>query len=117
MNLKQKLWLIPAAVLVAYALGLIGHMAWGHPNGHAEGITHLTGRTTPSTARENYVECPGQNKLLGYYDMDGDRLFDVCATMWQEHKEIHIILSKPDITGKCECEGYLWLEGDSQVGE
>jgi len=90
------------------------YLIWGHDNGHAPGIEHLTGYSTPPTARENYVGCPGQNKLLGYYDIDKDGLFDLCITMWQEHEEMHVILSKPDITGHCECEGYLWLDGDSQ---
>jgi hypothetical protein len=101
-------------VIIIYLLGFFAHLVWGHEHGHAEGIRHLTGYKTPATARRNYVGCPGQNKLLGYYDLDKDGAFDMCVTMWQEHEEIHIIISEPDESQHCECEGYLWLDNDTQ---
>lgn len=117
MNAKKILYTVLAAWIVLYLFGMVSFLvekAQGHEYGHAEGIKHLTGHTTPVAARKNYVGCTGQNKLVGHYDLDKDGVFDMCITMWQEHDEMHVIASKPDMAGKCECEGYLWLEGDSQ---
>ena len=39
---------------------------------------------------------------------------DVCSTLWSEHGELHIIISEPDENEECFCEGYFWLENDTQ---
>jgi len=112
MSLIKEL-LICAAVMAAIMFFFnIGDVR-GHEYGHAEGIYHLDkGQRTDGIDLSQ--ACPGQDKVLLYHDFNNDGIMDLCSTLWEEHDKIHYILSDPDENGKCECEGYLWLEGDSQ---
>ena len=103
-------------VLILVAIGALifigAFISEGHEYGHADGIHHLTGSLTPGVDGDQ--ACPGQDKVLLYHDIENDGVMDVCSTLWVEHEEVHIIVSEPGGNDRCECEGYLWLEGDSQ---
>lgn len=88
-------------------------ISYGHEYGHAPGIYHLDrGQRTDGVDKSQ--ACPGQDKVLLYHDIDNDGIMDLCSTLWVEHGKLHYILSDPDENNECKCEGYLWLEGDSQ---
>ena len=109
--IKELLLCIPFTLMMVVLVAIpIGR---AHEYGHADGIFHLEkGERTGYIERVD--ECPGQNKVVLYIDEDRDAVIEVCATLWMEHGMLHYILSDPDKNGNCECEGYLWLEGDSQ---
>ena len=109
--IKKLLWVL----LFAAGLFLIGE-AKAHEYGHAEGIYHLE-RGERTDGIDLSQDCPGQAKVLLYHDIENDGIMDLCSTLWYEHEKMHYILSEPDENGKCECEGYLWLDNDSQEDE
>ena len=108
-HIKQVLMLLAVGALIL--LGTV--ISEGHEYGHADGIFHLD-----KGERTGFIErvgkCPGQNKIVLYIDEDRNAVIEVCATVWFEHNKLHYILSDPDENGNCECEGYLWLENDTQ---
>jgi hypothetical protein len=98
-------------LIISIALMLIAVSANTHEGGHAKGIRHLTGYRTHGI--DKVEPCGNQNKVLLYHDIENDGIYDECTTLWEEHKKSHTILSKP-VNNECECEGYLWLDNDSQ---
>lgn len=110
-------WIKELLIWVTIVFVIVGLASIGsaHEYGHADGIHHLVkGERTGYIERVD--ECPGQNKILLYIDEDRNAIVEVCATIWMEHSMLHYILSDPDENGNCECQGYLWLENDSQGG-
>lgn len=91
---------------------LCSSIAFSHPSGHADGIKHLGTFTTPGVDKSE--SCGIQNKVLLYHDLEDDGIMDLCTTLWIEHSKAHVIISRPDKNGVCQCEGYLWLPNDTQ---
>ncbi len=110
--IKKLLWVL----LFAAGLFLIGE-AKAHEYGHAEDIFHIDrGERTGWIEKSEWCWAGNtrQDKLLLYIDEDKDDVVELCATLWYEHGVLHYILSDPDGDENCECQGYLWFDGDSQ---
>jgi len=116
MKARTVIYLILGGFMFMYLVSMGAYLAYGHEGGHANGIYHLEkGETTPPITRSE--KCPGQNKVLLYHDVSDYDMYDVCTTMWVEHGKTHIIVTRADPDGVCECQGYLWLFDDSQEGQ
>jgi len=107
---------VVAAVMFFFNIGDVR----GHENGHADGIMEFySGDRTGWIERSEWCWAGDkrQNKVVLSIDEDRDDIVEVCCTLWYEHGRPHYILSEPEPDGTCRCQGYVWLEGDSQGEE
>ena len=98
-------------------IGFILILAMAPGNGHEfpGEMAHIEGEKKIENVfavSQCYAGETKQNKIVFYQDFDRDGVIDTCVTVWQEHGKLHGIISKPREDGVCECQGYVWLDGD-----
>jgi hypothetical protein len=108
---------IIVSIIIFVVVMVVATIGYPHEHGHAEGIYHLIkGERSGRIEKSEWCWAGDvrQNKIVLSIDEDMDNVVEECFTLWYEHGTLHYILSDPDENGKCECEGYLWFDKDSQ---